>query len=247
MSRKAVNDSFSKISNFRRFSVEKLSGAYDTQAAGLPRGRTSLLTEETREKQRRRLVKAAISAFAEKGFAATTITDIVKRARVSKQAFYEIFENKEDCFLAADDLGRKALFEQVLSKIKLENISADQWIRSSVHAYLQLCNSEQDFTKAWAIEFPNAGSRCLEQRNLFFSELGKRLKSIHNVIKMNYPDQWVSVPDLFYDAAIGGAYEIIYRYICQNKFTELLDLEDDLVKFIQFSIGYKQVETGISK
>ncbi|ONN51796.1 hypothetical protein AC056_01410 [Acinetobacter genomosp. 33YU] len=221
--------------------MEKLSGAYDTQAAGLPRGRTSLLTEETREKQQRRLVKAAISAFAEKGFTATTITDIVKRARVSKQVFYEIFENKEDCFLAADALGRKALFEQVLSDIKLESNDADQWIRSSVRAYLHLCNSEQDFTKAWAIEFPNAGKRCREQRNLFFAELGKRLKSIHTVIKKTQPDQWVAVPDLFYDAAIGGAYEIIFRYICQNKFTELLDLEDDLVNFIQFSIGYKRL------
>lgn len=230
-----------RFQNIRRFSVEKLSGAYDTQAAGLPRGRTSLLTEETREKQQRRLVKAAISAFAEKGFTATTITDIVKRARVSKQVFYEIFENKEDCFLAADDLGRKALFEQVLSDIKLESNDADQWIRSSVRVYLHLCNSEQDFTKAWAIEFPNAGNRCREQRNLFFAELGKRLKSIHTVIKKTQPDQWVAVPDLFYDAAIGGAYEIIFRYICQNKFTELLDLEDDLVNFIQFSIGYKRL------
>ncbi|MFA4980836.1 MAG: helix-turn-helix domain-containing protein, partial [Sphingobacterium sp.] len=119
--------------------MEKLSGAYDTQAAGLPRGRTSLLTEETREKQRRRLVKAAISVFAEKGFAATTIADIVKTARVSKQAFYEIFENKEDCFLAADDLGRKALYEQVLTDIKAHGNNGDQWIRSSLRAYLQLC------------------------------------------------------------------------------------------------------------
>jgi AcrR family transcriptional regulator len=224
----------------RRSSVEKLSGAYDTQSAGLPRGRTSLLTEETRDKQRRRLVKAAISAFAEKGFTATTITDIVKRARVSKQAFYEIFENKEDCFLAADDLGRKALYEQVLTGIQAESLHDDHWIRSSVHAYLQLCVSEQEFTKAWAIEFPNAGRRCLEQHNLFFAELGKTLKSIHNAIKFKQPERWVTVPDLFYDAAIGGAYGIIFRYICQNRFDELLDLEDDLVHFIQFSIGFKK-------
>ena len=89
--------------------MEKLSGAYDTQAAGLPRGRTSLLTEETREKQRRRLVKAAISVFAEKGFAATTIADIVKTARVSKQAFYEIFENKDNYQFSAPSLSDQIL------------------------------------------------------------------------------------------------------------------------------------------
>ncbi|WP_228277567.1 hypothetical protein [Acinetobacter dispersus] len=73
-----------------------------------------------------------------------------------------------------------------------------------------------------------------------FSELGKRLKLIHSAIKIKQPELWVAVPDLFYDAAIGGAYEIIFRYICQNKFDELLNIEDDLVDFINFSIGYKQ-------
>ena len=77
-------------------------------------------------------------------------------------------------------------------------------------------------------------------QNLFFSELGQRLKLIHSAIKIKQPELWVAVPDLFYDAAIGGAYEIIFRYICQNKFDDLLNIEDDLVDFIKFSIGYKQ-------
>ncbi len=38
-------------------------------------------------------------------------------------------------------------------------------------------------SEAWAIEFPNAGRRCLEQHNIFFEELGKTLKSIHKVIR----------------------------------------------------------------
>lgn len=223
--------------------MEKLSGIYDTQAAGLPRGRTSsLLSSEVREQQRRRLVKAAIHVFAEKGFVATTIADIVKGARVSRQAFYELFDSKEDCFLAADELGRKALFDNVLIDLQAHQspFTDDRWLRSAVRAYLQLCTQQQEFTKAWAIEFPNAGARCLIQRNLFFTELGQRLKTIHGIIKTSQPEQWRDVPDLFYEAAVGGAYEIVFRCISQNRFEELLALEDVLVSFIKCALGYRQ-------
>lgn len=220
--------------------MEKLSGAYDALAAGLPRGRTSQLTSVTREQQRRRLIKGAITSFAEKGYTSTTITDIVKLARVSRQVFYEIFDTKEDCFLAAEELGRKALVEQVLSNLQHKGISGDQWIRSPIQAYLQLCNSEQQFTRAWAIEFPNAGQRCLNKRNEFFDELGQWLKNGHTQIKMMNPDHWDEVPDMFYHAAIGGVYEIIFRFISENKFHELTALEDDLVHFVQSAIGYRK-------
>lgn len=47
-----------------------------------------------------RLLQALGTALADKGFAATTIADIVREAGVSKRTFYEHFVSKEDCFLA---------------------------------------------------------------------------------------------------------------------------------------------------
>lgn len=48
--------------------------------------------------QRQRIVNAMISSCAEKTYAATTITDIVKRASISRTTFYKHFANKRDCF-----------------------------------------------------------------------------------------------------------------------------------------------------
>ena len=42
---------------------------------------------------------------AEKGYAATTVADVVERAGVSRRTFYEQFADKEACFLAAYDVG----------------------------------------------------------------------------------------------------------------------------------------------
>ena len=49
---------------------------------------------------RTRLLQAMGSSAADRGFAATTIADIVREAGVSKRTFYEHFVSKEACFLA---------------------------------------------------------------------------------------------------------------------------------------------------
>jgi AcrR family transcriptional regulator len=53
--------------------------------------------------QRKRIVDAIIESCAEKTYAATTITDIVGRARISRTTFYKQFEDKRACFDAAVD------------------------------------------------------------------------------------------------------------------------------------------------
>jgi AcrR family transcriptional regulator len=57
----------------------------------------------TRRKEDRpaEIVDAAIDVFVEKGFAATTLTEVAKRAGVVKGTLYIYFNNKEDLFRAA--------------------------------------------------------------------------------------------------------------------------------------------------
>jgi AcrR family transcriptional regulator len=63
--------------------------------------------------QRQRIIDAMIESCAEKTFAATTITDIVAHAHISRTTFYKHFEDKRACFDAAivyciDELSRIA-------------------------------------------------------------------------------------------------------------------------------------------
>jgi AcrR family transcriptional regulator len=53
--------------------------------------------------QRQRIIDALIESCAEKTYAATTITDIVGRARISRTTFYKHFDDKRSCFDAALD------------------------------------------------------------------------------------------------------------------------------------------------
>jgi AcrR family transcriptional regulator len=68
-----------------------------------PRGRHGLPPEVVARSQRDRLLEATMQIVAEKGFAATTVADLTKRAGISRTTFYELFADKEACFLAAYD------------------------------------------------------------------------------------------------------------------------------------------------
>jgi AcrR family transcriptional regulator len=70
---------------------------------GLPRGPQALPREEVAAHQRERLVEAMVQAVSERGVVATTISDLVARAGISRRTFYEHFENKEACLLATYD------------------------------------------------------------------------------------------------------------------------------------------------
>src|SRR3954470_22993998 len=69
----------------------------------LPRGRHRLTREEVQTSQRERMLLSMAEAASVKGYAKTTVADVIKRARVSRETFYEHFSDKEDCFLAAYD------------------------------------------------------------------------------------------------------------------------------------------------
>jgi AcrR family transcriptional regulator len=67
------------------------------------------------ERRRRRIADAALDLFATRGYNATSVEEVVERAKMSKSAFYEFFTSKEDCFreLLAEQGG--ALIHDVLA------------------------------------------------------------------------------------------------------------------------------------
>ena len=69
----------------------------------MPMGRHGLPPNIVAAHQRERLLEATIEMVAKRGYQGTSIDHIVKSARVGYVAFYELFEGKQDCFLAAFD------------------------------------------------------------------------------------------------------------------------------------------------
>jgi AcrR family transcriptional regulator len=78
-----------------------------------PRGRHGLPPEVVARSQRDRLLEATMRIVADKGYAATTVTDLTREAGISRTTFYELFEDKEACFLAAYDNSVDSLVRRI--------------------------------------------------------------------------------------------------------------------------------------
>jgi AcrR family transcriptional regulator len=91
--------------------------AVGTVAQGdrLPPGRHGLPRVFVAENQRERLLNGVVEAVAEHGYNATTIARIVAAAKISRRTFYEYFEGKEDCFLAAYEMIEVHVLDSMLA------------------------------------------------------------------------------------------------------------------------------------
>lgn len=90
-------------------------------------------TNHTDSATRQHLLRAAVKCFAQHGYAATSVQQIVKAARVSKPALYYYFADKADLFLAVVDTAhdqRYRLIQAAAGRVrtvgeKLEEMVAD--------------------------------------------------------------------------------------------------------------------------
>src|ERR1700749_1895851 len=128
---------------------------------GLPRGRSRLPARAVRASQVERLRRAAIAAVAEDGYADVTVADIVRRAKVSRVAFYTHFRTKEDCFLAATREGGQLLADRVVAATRAVPPDApdEEGLRAACRAFLQFLADEPAFARAFYIGMPTARAR----------------------------------------------------------------------------------------
>src|ERR1700753_3782572 len=79
-----------------------------------PPGRQRLSREVIAPHQRARIVAALAEETMDKGYRAVTVADIVRRAGIARNTFYDNFSSKEDCFLATQDFAVEESLRRVV-------------------------------------------------------------------------------------------------------------------------------------
>jgi AcrR family transcriptional regulator len=130
----------------------------------LPRGRHRLSREQVQASQRGRILAAVAESVAERGFAHVTVADVIRRAGVSRETFYEQFTDKEDAFLAALNAGADGLLELLRAAIKAPAADPIERLDRTLKVYLTTLASEPSFTKAYLIDAYGAGSAATARR-----------------------------------------------------------------------------------
>jgi AcrR family transcriptional regulator len=109
--------------------------------------------EEYAEATRAALVAVARTLFAERGYAAVSIEEIVQGARVTRGALYHHFEDKQALFRAVleEIEGEVAARMQAAARAETE---AWERIRAACRAYLDLC-LERDVQRILVLDAPS--------------------------------------------------------------------------------------------
>ena len=197
---------------------------------GLPRGRSHLPPSAVRASQRERLLRSVIAAVSESGYAALTVADIVRRARVSRAAFYAHFAGKEDCFLAATAEGRDLMIAQILSATRALPAEAcdEEVLRVACRAYLAFLAGEPAFARVFYIHMPTAGPRAVDRLDAgsgLFADLNQKW---HQRAREHHPE-WPSVPSEAYLALAGATAELVRSMVRSGWTGDLPELEETLV------------------
>jgi AcrR family transcriptional regulator len=121
-----------------------------------PRGRHRLPPEVVARSQRERLLEAAVRVVAEKGYGAMTIGDLTKQAGVSRTTFYELYEDKEACFLAAYDNAVEMLVRRVIKAYESKGAWPDR-AAAGLSALLETLAEEPDLARLSLVDIGRAG------------------------------------------------------------------------------------------
>lgn len=131
----------------------------------LPRGRHGLSREEVERSQRERIMTGMATAMTEHGYVKTSVTEILRRAAVSRQTFYEQFSSKEDCFAATYAWSAEVVMQQLAGAGEAPP-EGDQSapIDRMLGFYLRSLARYPDFARVLLIETYAAGPAALQRR-----------------------------------------------------------------------------------
>jgi AcrR family transcriptional regulator len=116
------------------------------------------------EVQRARLLSSAVVVVAEGGFERMSVARVTAGARVSRRTFYDIFEDREDCFLAAFEDALARLAEVVLPAYEAGGRHWRERVRAGLLALLGFLEREPVLGSLLVVDALRAGSRVLERR-----------------------------------------------------------------------------------
>jgi AcrR family transcriptional regulator len=190
-------------------------------AARMPARRSSLHGEDAEEgkrrqgahvteMQRRRLLRAMDEVLAEGGIEDATVGRISKRAGVSRRTFYEVFEDREECFLAALD----EAVERIAEEVAPAYARADKWsvrIRAALVVLLEHFDAYPGVARMCVVETLRAGPAVLERRRRVLAALsaavdeGRTPKGTGAVVKPGGE----SLP-LTAEGLVGGALAVVH-------------------------------------
>ncbi len=202
---------------------EQLSPLYHR----LPHGPNGMGREEVERNQRSRLYGAMIEAVSRKGYQKTTVAHVIALAGVSRRAFYELFENKEDCFLGTYDIivahARKSVLEAWLAERGWANR-----MHASCKTLLDQVARAPKGPRLVLVDALGIGPRARERMQL----AGLVFERVVSAAFHSAPEE-IQFPQLTPRAVVSGVRHLAFTRMLDDRQRELYTLTDEVLDWIE--------------
>jgi AcrR family transcriptional regulator len=182
--------------------------------------------EAVEHQQRERILPAMIGVVAERGYANSRIVDVIEAAGVSRKTFYELFEDKEQCFLEA--------YERIvgmLLQVTIEAFDGDReapWeerMRAAMSAFLEIMAEHPHAARFCIVEVLAAGPAAVARRDA-------ALREFTFMLDEGRAQTSSELPGMTALALTGGVYELLYSEILHGATTRLPERLPELIYWI---------------
>jgi len=182
------------------------------------------------EMQRRRLLLAYVEVLAERGLQGTSVDRICKRAGVSRRTFYDLFVDREACFVAALELA----IEQISARVAPAYTRSGRtqrthgWrvrVRDALTVLLGLFDSEPGLARMCVVETLKGGPQVLAWRRAALQRLVEAIDEARAESKS-------APPPLTAEGTVGGVLSVIHTRLSEPDHPPLVTLVNPLMSMI---------------
>ena len=161
------------------------------------------------EMQRRRLILALTEILGESGLDDARVGRICKRAGVSRRTFYDLFADREACFLAAFELASERLARTVIPVYRREGRWCER-IRAALGLLLESLDREPLLAWLCIVETLKGDNRVLRRRGEVIDALVRAVDEGRSEMK--------GIPSpLTAESVVGGALSILHDRLLREQ------------------------------
>jgi AcrR family transcriptional regulator/DNA-binding MarR family transcriptional regulator len=176
--------------------------------------------------QRARLLDATFAVVGEQGFRGMAVRAVTERAGISSKTFYDLFADREDCFLAAFDHGVDRLAAVAGPAYAAEKDWA-AGIRAGLGALLVFLDGEPALRTLLFVEALGAGPRVLARR----AEVSRELAGVIDEGRVGVKGGG-ELPPLLAESLVGATFAVIHARLLRPGLGSLSGLLGELMATI---------------
>lgn len=170
--------------------------------------------------KRERILQGMLIAVGTHGYERTTVQDAIAEAGVYRQAFYDSFSGKEDCYLQALDAG-SAWIELAMRDSAAGQTDWRGQLRGALKGLLGFLEEQPAVGRALLVEVHAAGPRAVAKR----TEAMTRASAMMDLARVEGGD---SAPAISAEAVVAGILAVLHSRLASNQTGDYLRLLPEL-------------------